>query len=193
RLVQVLDPGGQTMQRPERFALARSGFRIAGKDARPFQVDRRDGVDRRIERPDPRDRRLQELDRRDFLRADPPPQLDRRQRQQRIRMFSSGAARLHCNRSIRPCSRRVRGSIDENSRCSWLVWAPSPSTPSPSSVGIPISTVKLPSEPPPTSGTLSSTNPISRAISAARSKTRSTPRSRANGGRVSVPVTIRAV
>ncbi len=56
--------------------------------------------------------------------------------------------------------------------------------------GCPIATVKLPSEPPPTSGALSSTKPISRAMAAARSKTRSTPRSRANGGRVMLPVTV---
>ena len=43
--------------------------------------------------------------------------------------------------------------------------------------------VKLPSEPPPTSGALSSTKPISRAMAAARSKTDQFPdRARRGGG-----------
>ena len=49
------------------------------------------------------------------------------------------------NRAIRA----ARGASDDTKQCSCNVWAPSPSQPSPSSVGVPMAAVKLPSDPPP--------------------------------------------
>jgi len=51
----------------------------------------------------------------------------------------------YCNVSNSPRISRVRGSIDEIRPCSHSVCAPSPSMPSPSSVGTPSGAVKLPS------------------------------------------------
>src|SRR5262245_38315184 len=88
---------------------------------------------------------------------------------------------VHSNRSIKPCSSRVRGSIEEKSMYSSFVCAPAPPTPSPSSVGIPIATVKLPSDPPPTSGALSRLEPNSLANAGAFVDQGLDPRSRTDG------------
>src|SRR5262245_3373883 len=92
--------------------------------------------------------------------------------------------------SNRPCISRVPGSIEEQSRCSWLVWAPSPSTPRPSSVATPLAAVRLPSEPPPDRPSDSSLRPTSPAIAAALANNSSPPALRPNGGRFRPPVTL---
>ena len=52
--------------------------------------------------------------------------------------------------SMRAVRRRVRSTIVAVSANSWTAWAPPPVTPRPSSVGMPMAAVRLPSLPPPT-------------------------------------------
>ena len=51
--------------------------------------------------------------------------------------------------SRRPARSRALGTREETRMCSSCVWAPSPHSPRPSSVGMPSAPVKLPSLPPP--------------------------------------------
>src|ERR1700681_439320 len=66
----------------------------------------------------------------------------------RFRSASSGL-RNYSSVANSPAISRPRSARLSTSICSLSVWASAPRTPNPSSVGIPIAPVKLPSEPPP--------------------------------------------
>ena len=84
--MQILDAGRQAVQRPELLAVASGCFGALRELARVDKIRCRDRVDRRNEGLDAADRCFHELDRGDFLRPNPPPHFDRRQRQQFIRL-----------------------------------------------------------------------------------------------------------
>src|SRR5204863_6891003 len=97
--------------------------------------------------------------------------------------------RRYCSVSNSPRIRRVRGSIDEISPCSHSVWAPSPSMPSPSSVGTPSAAVKLPSLPPPVISVCCRSKPMPLATAWACRNSTSIAAVFSNGGRFMPPVT----